>query len=251
MKKIIYNADDFGISKTANEAITEGLQNGILNSTTVMPNMEAFEDAMENHFPKFSNIPLGVHLNIIEGNWLTDGRFFEDGFIDLLKKSYDKNFKQKIEKEFRLQIEKVLKYTQPTHLDSHVHTHAIPGYFEITCKLAKEYGINYVRTQFEKPYFVPDISKYKSSKYPINLIKVALLNSFTLINKKTIEKYQLETNDYAIGINYTGYMDKNTIEYGIRAIKNENCTIEVIIHPNTDKENKPTNYQEYLAIRGK
>ena len=51
-------------------------------------------------------------------------------------------------------------------------------FFEIVCRLANEYGIKQVRTQFEKPYLVPDLHKHLNLKYPVNLIKVALLDTF-------------------------------------------------------------------------
>ena len=58
------------------------------------------------------------------------------------------------------EIEKVLDKVEAKHLNSHVHVHGIPKIFELTCKLAKEYNINYIRTQFEMPYLLPDIKKY-------------------------------------------------------------------------------------------
>ena len=37
-------------------------------------------------------------------------------------------------------------------------------------------------------------------KYPVNLIKIALLDFFTLINRKKVAQYGLKTNDYLIGV---------------------------------------------------
>ena len=265
-KGLIINADDLGISITANQAILEGYTNGILNSTSLMVNMntsgvDAFEDALKNILPNCPDMRLGIHLNIIEGKTVREkikegsllydrnGRY-NNGFIALLLKSFNKNFLEEVEADFRLQIEKMQAHTKIDHIDSHVHVHAIPNVFKIVCKLAKDYGIATVRTQYEKPYFVPDLKKYLSLKYPINLIKVALLNFFTLINKKTLKDYSLDTNDFVVGVNYTGYMDKNTILYGIKRIKEENAIIEVIVHPDTDK-NLKSNYNEYLAVLDK
>ncbi len=258
-KQIIINADDLGISKDVNQAVLDGYTNGILTSASVIVNMDAFEDAVENILPKCSGMRVGMHLNIIEGkalekkenSLLCDNEgLYNNGFIALLMKSFNKKFLEEIEEDFRLQIETLKKYRKIDHIDSHVHVHAIPNIFKIVCKLAKEYDIKAVRTQLELPYFVPDFKKYFSIEYPINLIKVALLNFFTFINKAELKKHSLDTNDYIVGVNYTGYMDKKTIFYGIKRIKKEDAIVEIVVHPTVDSSKK-TNYNEYLAVLDK
>ena len=63
--------------------------------------------------------------------------------------SNDPKFLEQVEFEFRTQIETVMNYTKVDHIDSHVHTHAIPNIFKIVARLAKEYNIPYIRTQHE------------------------------------------------------------------------------------------------------
>ena len=192
--------------------------------------------------PKCPDFGVGVHLNIIEGkslaedaDTLTDREgIFNNSYQKLLLKAYtDKVFLSQVEKEFRLQIEKVKKTgIRITHLDSHVHTHSIPPIFEIVCRLAKEYGVKQVRTQFEHPYLVPDLMKHLNLAYPLNLVKIALLNTFTVINKKVISKYGLTTNDYLIGVGYTSMMASITISFGLMALKNKKDIVaEALIHP--------------------
>ena len=45
-----------------------------------------------------------------------------------------------------------------------------------------------------------------------------------------IKKYNLTTNDYIIGVGYTGLMDDETIYQGLCAIK-EDAVVEALIHP--------------------
>jgi len=257
-KQLIFNSDDFGISEAVNEAIFNGFSNGLLTSTCVIANGEAFKSAMEKYFPEMPNSGIGVHLNIIEGKTHNDfskksmlfdeNGCFNNGFISILIKSYNKEFMRQVEHEFRTQIERVLLYVKPDHVNSHVHVHAIPKIFELTCKLAQEYNIPYVRTQYEKFYFVPDVRKYFSLKFYINIIKLLLLNFFTLLNQKTLKKYNLKSNNYINGVLYTGYMDKNTIKYGAEnSLKAKYPLTEIIVHPSVN-ENSKTNYGEYKAI---
>lgn len=231
-KKFILNADDFGMSNAFNKAVLDGYNNGFLTSASICANGEAFESATNEIIPECPNLSVGVHLNIIEGKSLLNNEKFNTNYIKLMCSSNDTMFLEQTEKEFRLQIEKVLKYAKVDHLDSHVHVHAIPKIFELTCKLAKEYDIKQVRTQFEKFYLVPDIKKHLNIKYPPNILKILLLNHFTFHNnRKLIKQYELQTNDYILGVGYTGMMDDKTIYHGLLNIKDENVLVEALIHP--------------------
>ena len=160
-KKFILNADDFGMSKDFNRAVLYGYNNGFLKSTSICANGEAFENAINEVLPECPDLGLGVHLNIIEGKSLTNCDMltdrngqFNNGYISLILKSNNKEFLKQTEKEFRAQIEKVLKFAKPDHIDSHVHTHAIPNLFKIAVRLEKEYEIPFIRTQHEEMYFI-------------------------------------------------------------------------------------------------
>ncbi len=236
-KKFILNADDFGLTQAHNQAVLEGYVNGFLTSASLCANGEAFESAIHDILPDCPNLGLAVHLNIMEGKALTDCPFLVDNnnsfctnYAILLLNRKNKEMLAQIETEFRAQIEKVLSHTKVDHFDSHVHTHAIPEIFEITCKLAKEYNIQYIRTQFEELYFIPRLEKHLNINYPPNLLKIALLQNFTKQNRKTIDKYGLKTNDFILGVGYTGMMDSDAIEYGLASI-NEDCIVEALIHP--------------------
>ncbi len=239
-KKFILNADDLGLSNNINKGVIDGYNSGLIKSASLCANGEAFSAVTNEIIPECPNLCIGVHLNIIEGKAISDvplltdkHGYFNNSYTQLIAKSNKKDFMKQVEIEFRAQTEKIKKYLNPAHIDSHVHTHGIPKIFELTCKIADEYGIPYVRTQYERPYYTPILSKHLNLKYPINQLKVALLNSFTIKNKKTLKKYsQLKTNDYLVGVSYTGMMDNNTVESGLEIFKNdENIIVESLIHP--------------------
>ena len=255
-KKFILNADDFGMSKAFNRAVLDGYHNGFLTSASLCANGKAFNAAVNEIIPECPNLGLGVHLNIIEGRSLTKAPLltnkrgkFNNGFLSILLKSHDESFLNQVEFEFRTQIETVMNYAKVDHIDSHVHTHSIPNLFKITAKLAKEYNIPYIRTQYEEIYFVPSIRKHLNLKYPPNILKILLLNYFTSINKKVVEEYGLKTNDNLIGVGYTGLMDDLTIEYGLKAIEDSHIT-EALIHP-CHYATSNQHYTEFLITQNK
>jgi len=236
-KKFILNADDFGLTQSHNQAVLEGYNNGFLTSASLCANGNAYENAVHDILPDCPNLGIAVHLNIMEGKALTecpaltdlDGNF-NRGYGYLILNQHKETLLKQIEAEFRAQIEKIIKDVKVDHLDSHVHTHAIPEIFKITCKLAKEYNIKYVRTQFEELYFIPRLEKHLNFNYPLNLVKIALLQYYTKKNRKVVDEYGLKTNDFIIGVGYTGMMDSDAIEYGLKVLE-ENCIAEALIHP--------------------
>ena len=257
-KKFILNADDFGMSEAYNKAILDGYNAGLLKAASLCATGECFDEAINDIIPRCPDLSVGIHLNIIEGYSLTQAPLltnskgvFNNGFIKILLKSFDKEFLSQVEKEFRAQIEKIIDKTEVTHIDSHVHTHSIPNIFKITEKLAEEYNIPYIRTQYEKPYLTPSIKKHFNKKYPPNILKIILLNIFTGINKRVLKESKLLTNDYLIGVGYTGMMDETTIEFALKALNRKSDFIaEALIHP-CNYELEDNHYTEFLITQNK
>ncbi|MDR2479079.1 MAG: ChbG/HpnK family deacetylase [Treponema sp.] len=250
MKKyFILNADDFGMSKTRNQAIVAACRDGFLKSASLCVNGEAFDDAV-NRVHECPGLGLGVHLNIIEGKALVPGSsltdssgLFRPGFIRLLLQSGGKHFLQDVENEFRAQIETGQKHVRFDHIDSHVHTHGIPAIFNIAAKLARDYKIPAVRTQYERRYMVPHNRSNTSAVFAVNRIKIALLNTFTAHNRKTLDT-SLKTNDYLIGVGYTAMMNAQTVAHGLKAVTKqaakhgiERLVVEALFHPDSLRQN--------------
>ena len=53
---------------------------------------------------------------------------------------------------------------------------------------------------------------------------------YTRINRKVVKEYNLGTNDYIIGVGYTGMMDSDAVEYGLEGFDRD-CIVEALIHP--------------------
>lgn len=169
MKHII-NADDFGMSKSRNEAITQCFLKGLINQTTIMVNMACFEEAVElsKQYSFFNKV--GLHLNLMEGKPLTEeiklfneicseGHFNGNLQTYLRKKNFiPKAMKKAIHKEIEAQI---LKYTEAgftlKHIDSHFHIHNEFFIYKITKPLCIKYHIKsmrILRNLMNKDHFV-------------------------------------------------------------------------------------------------
>jgi chitin disaccharide deacetylase len=160
MKDLILNADDFGLTLGVNEGIIRAHREGILTSTTLMANAPAFDDAVcrarEN-----PALGVGVHLVLIGGrpvalpqqvSSLVDqrGQLPQSLPAFVTKVTSGLIRPQHIENEVLAQIEKVRAAgIEPSHIDSHKHTHAHPRVMESVARVAQACGIKRIRRPFE------------------------------------------------------------------------------------------------------
>jgi hopanoid biosynthesis associated protein HpnK len=161
MKRLIVNADDFGLTTKINQAIMDAHYCGLISSTSLLANGEAFESAvtLSRQAPRLG---VGVHLNLTEGQPVAPacripslvngqgcfgrkpGRLWRAIILGRAS-TVD------IEKELRAQIEKVLAAgIVATHLDSHKHVHALPVLGRMTIRLTRQYGIPAIRCVAER-----------------------------------------------------------------------------------------------------
>lgn len=165
MRKFIVNADDFGLHEEINKGIIYGYQNGIITSTSLMCSAPAFSDAVA--LAKANDgLGIGIHLTLVGGVKTVlpqeklatlvdaDGRLPAD-YISFSKKFYTGGIRlAEIEAELRAQIERALTSSvNVTHVDSHQHTHVLPGIGALVLKLCSEYNIKKVRVPGENIFF--------------------------------------------------------------------------------------------------
>lgn len=260
VKKFILNSDNFGLSPDYNRAVLNGYNNGFLKSASLVANGSAFDAAVNEILPECPKISIGVHLNLTTGKSLSRSNLLTDSvgnfnlnFLSALFKSSNPEFLKQVEKEFRVQIEKIASVVKITHIDSAGHIHAIPAIFEIVCKLANEYKIPYVRTHFEEFYVVPDLKSNLNIRYPLNIFKLITLNILTLKNRETIKKYDLKTNNYIVGVTYSGMMSNKVLEAGLKTLSDEDDFVsEGVISPASYLRNiNDSNSREFKLTQDK
>src|SRR5215510_11634871 len=66
MKRLIVNADDFGFTNGVNKGIVQSYKQGIVTSTTIMANGQAFDEAVELAREN-PGLGVGCHLSIVGG----------------------------------------------------------------------------------------------------------------------------------------------------------------------------------------
>src|SRR4051794_37285576 len=133
--KIIINADDFGYSDVVNGAILRCFQRFLITSTSLLVNMQGFNNATElvqQHAVLAGRV--GVRLNFSNGYSLTPGirscRQFclTSGYFNLHGSRrillLNGREKQAVYEEMKAQLEKALMAgIRPSHLDTHHSLH--------------------------------------------------------------------------------------------------------------------------------
>ena len=241
-------ADDYGLCGSASAHIQHCIDKGALNKVSVFPNLdEADLCKISNN----KNIRISLHLNLVEGKCMANSDeidlladkngYFRHTFGGLFKLSliHSKEFEFQVYKEIKAQVlfwKNILPQGKPFCIDSHQHTHMIPGVFKalvgVLCE--EKIDLEYMRIPAEPilPY-IKTPSLYFTYK-PVNIIKQWLLNFLWLINKSGAKKYNVPTS-YFFGILLSGKMDEKRVnkilpKYEKLAQKNGR-DIEVLFHP--------------------
>jgi len=138
LKFLIPNADDFGFTRDVNAGIVEAHQRGILTATTLMATGAAFDHAVELARAN-PQLDIGVHLVLVDSA----------GFPPTLARLVWSLGSIRIYDELVRQVRRVVDAgLQPTHLDTHKHTHLLPPVFNAVVRIAEEFHIPWVRRRF-------------------------------------------------------------------------------------------------------
>ncbi|MDE2008561.1 MAG: ChbG/HpnK family deacetylase [Candidatus Omnitrophica bacterium] len=237
MKKLIINADDFGLSRGINKGIIELFNSGVLTSASLMVNMPGFEDAVRS-IRDNPGLGVGLHINVLRGRpvspvegvgSLCEGGFFHGNVNRLAALCYTgKRCLEEFAVECRAQIEKALsRGVRITHLDSEKHVHILSPLFKVLLTIAGEYGILKIRSINEIPYLGQRAGLgrvFKKQSYT-----ALLLSCCSMINRRMLETYHVKSPDYFYGASVTGRM---TLEGCIRVLSGlKKGTTELMCHP--------------------
>jgi len=148
MRKLIINADDYGLSDGICQAINKLFDAKAISSTTMMLAAEGAVDRCRKWNVKRYVGKVGVHLQLTSGRPILPGIKIP-GIIN----QTTGNFRPKtelanldledVEREWRAQIELAHKILndKPSHIDSHHGAHHLDGLAEVFIKLALEFNL--------------------------------------------------------------------------------------------------------------
>jgi predicted glycoside hydrolase/deacetylase ChbG (UPF0249 family) len=163
-RTLIVNADDLGFVPSVTRGIVEAIEHGIVRSTSLMVNTPHAESAVQDIARltgRGIDVGVGLHFNIVVGEPLLASRALSapnGQFLPLTthvwRSMTGRLDLRAVEAELRAQLDRAQSLLTATgalvtHIDSHRHTHAIAGVYEVVTRVAREHGIAHVRHPVE------------------------------------------------------------------------------------------------------
>ncbi len=237
MRRLIVNADDFGLTPGINRAIAEGHSRGVVTSATLMANGPAFDDAVQRA-QSAPGLSVGCHVVLTDGSpvlgaqripTLTErnGHFRQSLIRFALSAIRGRIDPDEIEAEATAQIRKLQAAgLVVSHLDTHKHTHIFPPVLRPLLRAARMCGVRAVRNPFEPaPASLLAKQPWLWKKYGQVKALGVLGHGF----RKSIDEAGLLTPDGTIGIVVTGALDERLFASSMDNLPEG--TWELVCHP--------------------
>ena len=240
VRRLIVNADDFGLTHGVNRAIVEAHGHGVVTSATLMANGPAFEDAIQRA-KSTSRLSVGCHVVLVDGlpvlgggktptlsdKKAHDGRFHESLSSFALRAVSGRLDADEIEAETTAQIRKLQATgVAVSHLDTHKHTHIFPPVLRPLLRAARACGVPAVRNPFG-PLHLSLLAERAGLWKQFS--KVAALSCLGRTFRRSVAGAGLLTPDGTVGIVATGALDDRLFESIVDSLPEG--TWELVCHP--------------------
>lgn len=243
MKRLIVNADDFGLAESVNDAIIATQDFGILTSASLLANGSAFGHAVAANL-EFPDLSLGVHLNLSSGTPVSDAARIptlvnQRGELYMNPISLGMGLLQRrirlehIRAEFRAQVIKIFDAgVAPTHLDGHLHVHVLPQIAPLVIEIAREFGIRCIRCPAEDLETTLPLLWRHGDACLAALKRSAIaygVTSFAQRFREQLRSNGLVCPDAFCGLAHTGFLNTRTLSELLASIRDG--VTELMCHP--------------------
>lgn len=242
VRRLIVNADDFGLTDGINRAVRDLHQLGALRSTTLMAAAPRFGEAVEIYRQQ-KLLGIGCHIVLVDGTPVANptaipslldstrstgneprfratlGEFVRDLYLGRIDSAH-------IEQET---IAQILRLRQAgvavTHVDTHKHTHMFPRVLDGVMRAAQACDIRTIRNPFEPAWSVaatPGAGLLRT--WQVRLLGM-LRHSFW----KLVRQRGFTTTDGCLGVAATGTLNEITLRALLDRVPDG--IFELVCHP--------------------
>jgi chitin disaccharide deacetylase len=243
MRRLIINADDFGLTAGVNRGIVEAHEHGVVTSATLMANGPAFEEAigLAQSRPRLG---VGCHVVLVDGAPLLNKTDLASLLDPAGNSSGEPHFRQgisrfgalalmgrlaadEIEAEATAQIRKLQSAGIPvTHLDTHKHTHLFPHVLRPLLRAAAKCGVSAIRNPFER---IQGSQLAASPSLWKRWAEVGLLRSLARQFREAVQQSGISTPDGTLAIVATGSLNERLLRLMVENLPDG--TWELVCHP--------------------
>jgi len=237
VRRLIVNADDFGLTNGVNRAISDLHCAGVLTSTTLMARAGATEAAVGLACATPS-LGVGCHVVLVDGEPVLPPRQIpslvdaKTGCFRVTLGAFLRRLLMgriepgEIEAEARAQIEWLQsRGVHVTHIDAHKHTHMFPSVLRPVLRAARACGIRAVRNPFEPAWAV----RASAGAQWARVAEVTLLRWMQPRCAKIIAEEGFSTTDGTIAMVGTGVLNAAMVRSLLNRLPEG--TWELVTHP--------------------
>jgi chitin disaccharide deacetylase len=219
VRKLIINADDFGLTAGVNRAIVETHAGGVVSSTTLMASGGAFVDAV-TAARSAPNLSVGCHVVLVNGTPVLPPDAV-DTLLAIRSAEPEKFYislsafaaramlggfdRDQLVAEVTAQVRKLQSAgIQVTHLDTHKHAHIFPEILTALLRAARICGVRAIRNPFVPLKAMP-VRQFKGKRYLWKRYgQVRMLHTFSGQFLQRTRRAGLLTPDGVVGVIETG-----------------------------------------------
>ena len=234
-RRLIVNADDFGLTLPITEGTIDAFERGILTSASLVATGAAFDRAAQ-YAATHPDLDSGVHLMIVQGEPVlppenvpslvqADGKFLP-GYGEFMARYLSGGVRdEEVEAEWTAQIARVRGAgVRMTHLDSIQHLHLVPGLFRIALRIARANGILAMR--FPR---VPTVLRRAEKGTVRRSLEFLPLRLMEQSNLPYLNSSGIRTPDRFFGFHSAGHLDQKALRSVLFGVPQG--TSELVCHP--------------------
>jgi hopanoid biosynthesis associated protein HpnK len=252
VRKLIVNADDFGLTAGVNRAIIETHTSGVVSSATLMANGAAFDNAV-TAARSAPNLSVGCHVVLADGTPVSPpdavdtllairsaepDKFYSSLSAFAARAMFGGFDRDQLVAEVTAQIRKIQSTgLQVTHLDTHKHAHIFPEILGALLRAARICGVRAIRNPFV-PVKAMHARQFKGKRELWKRYgQVRMLHTFSGQFLQRIKRAGLLTPDGVVGVIETGSLESSGEGSGYSSLLRQTLaslpegTWELVCHP--------------------
>ena len=254
MKRLIVNADDFGLSPEVNAGVIRAHRHGILGSASLMVAEPAAKAAAELARQNPA-LDVGLHAVVCRGRSILNaahlpgtvdasGHFLENPVLAGMRYFFDRSMRTKMTDELRAQVERHLDLVgYLNHIDGHLNFHVHPLFADILIELAVEYKVPCIRLPRES---VMTTLRLRRNHVPSKLIEFVIFRILSRRMRRMMAERGLRSTDALFGLHQSGHLDEDYIVGVIDKLRDG--TTELYFHPAADVGDIPPSAAAQLEV---
>jgi hopanoid biosynthesis associated protein HpnK len=240
LKRLIVNADDFGLSPEVNAGITRAHRDGILRSASLMVAEPAARAAAELARDN-RELDVGLHAVVCRGRSMLDGsrlgaavgasgEFIDSPVAAGMRYFFDRSLRAAMTDELRAQVERHLELVgYLNHIDGHLNFHVHPLFADILVKLAVEYKVPCIRLPRERVMTTLRLRRDNATR---KLVESAIFRTLSRRTRRIMAERGLTSTDALFGLHQSGNLSEDYVVGVIDRIRDG--TTELYFHPAAD-----------------